>query len=104
MGDTNPVHNDAELVEKLGLRGPVAQGPASLAYVINMLMDWQPDGMLERFSFRFEDVVTVGDEPTARGVVTAVDGGGAVVDVSLGLQTGATAVRGTATMRFQEAK
>lgn len=102
MGDTNPVHNDEALVEKLGLRGPVAQGPASLAYVINMLLEWQPDGMLERLSFRFRDVVTVGDEPTARGVVTRVEGGRAVIDVSLGLQTGTTAVRGTATVRLPE--
>jgi acyl dehydratase len=104
MGDTNPVHNDPELVEKLGLRGPVAQGPASLAYVINMLLGWQPDGMLERLSFRFEDVVTVGDEPTARGVVASVEDGRAVVDLSLALQTGATAVGGTATIRLPEAK
>ena len=65
MRDTNPVHTDYELAARLGLRGPVAQGPASLAYVINMLLGWRGDASLERLEFRFQDTVTVGDTATA---------------------------------------
>ena len=102
MGDVNPVHADAELAARLGLRGPVAQGPASLAYVINMLLDWRGDAFLERLEFRFQDTVTVGDSATARGVVQAVDGDEVTCDVSLHLQTGAEALRGVATVRLPD--
>jgi acyl dehydratase len=102
MEDVNPVHADAELAARLGLRGPVAQGPASLAYVINMLLDWRGDAFLERLEFRFQDTVTVGDSATARGVVQAVDGDEVTCDVSLHLQTGAEALRGVATVRLPD--
>ena len=103
MQDTNPVHTDYELAARLGLRGPVAQGPASLAYVINMLVGWRGDAFLERLEFRFQDTVTVGDTATARGTVRAVEGESVECDFSLGLQTGAEALRGVATMRLPEA-
>ena len=102
MQDTNPVHTDYELAARLGLRGPVAQGPASLAYVINMLVGWRGDAFLERLEFRFQDTVTVGDTATARGTVRAVEGESVECDFSLGLQTGAEALRGVATMRVPE--
>jgi acyl dehydratase len=102
MEDVNPVHADAELAARLGLRGPVAQGPASLAYVINMLLDWRGDAFLERLEFRFQDTVTVGDSATARGVVEAVEGNEVTCDVSLHLQTGAEALRGVATVRLPD--
>lgn len=108
MGDTNPVHNDPELVARLHLRGPVAQGPASLAYVINMLMGWEPEGVIERLRFRFLDIVTLGDEPTARGTITAVapvEGGRRVdCDLALELQTGTRAVSATAQIRVPDAE
>lgn len=103
MQDTNPVHTDYELAARLGLRGPVAQGPASLAYVINMLLDWRADAFLERLEFRFQDTVTVGDTATTHGVVQAVDGETVTCDVSLGLQTGAQALSGVATVRLSPA-
>jgi 3-hydroxybutyryl-CoA dehydratase len=99
MQDTNPVHVDAELAARLGLRGPVAQGPASLAYVINMLLGWRGDAFLERLEFRFEDTVTLGDTATARGVVQEVDGERVTCRFSLGLQTGMQALSGVATVR-----
>jgi acyl dehydratase len=104
MEDVNPVHTDAELAARLGLRGPVAQGPASLAYVINMLLDWRGDAFLERLEFRFQDTVTVGDTATTHGTVHAVDGDKVTCDVSLGLQTGSEALRGVATVRLREAE
>jgi acyl dehydratase len=103
MQDTNPVHVDAELAARLGLRGPVAQGPASLAYVINMLLAWRADAFLERLEFRSDDTVTLGDTATARGVVQEVEGQLVKCAVSLGLQTGAQALSGVATVRLPEA-
>ena len=100
MRDTNPIHVDAELAARLGFRGPVAQGPASLAYVINMLAGWRPEAFLERLEFRFREPVTVGDTVTATGVVEAVDGAAVACAVSLRLQTGEEALTGTAVLRL----
>jgi len=99
MRDTNPIHVDAELAAALGFRGPVAQGPASLAYVINMLAGWRGDTLLERLEFRFHEAVTVGDTVTAEGVVEAVGADTVTVAVSLRLRSGAEALTGTATLR-----
>jgi acyl dehydratase len=101
MRDTNPVHDDPELVEKRRLRGPVNQGPANLSYVVNMLVGWAgPEMRLERFDFRFHDVVVPGDVVTSNGNVTAVERCGSDLRLScawsLDIEGGATAVTGTA--------
>lgn len=105
MHDTNPVHDDPELVERRRLRGPVNQGPANLSYVLTMLYAWAgPDLWLERYDFRFLDIVVPGDTVTASGTVTAatVDGDDAVVECAwqLDVEGGATAVAGTARVRL----
>jgi len=101
MRDVNPVHDDPELVERLGLRGPVNQGPANLAYMLNMLIDWTGDvTAIERLEFRFLDVVTTGDVVTAGGEVREVDGAGvATCDVWLDRADGVRAVTATARVR-----
>jgi acyl dehydratase len=100
MGDVNPVHDDPELVDRLGLRGPVNQGPANLAYVMNMLLAWAGGaGALERIDFRFTEIVTVGDGVTAGGTVTAVDGDHVECDVWLDRDDGVRAVAGVARLR-----
>jgi acyl dehydratase len=101
MRDVNPVHDDPALVERLGLRGPVNQGPANLAYILNMLADWTGDvAAIERLDFRFLDVVTTGDVVTAGGEVREVDGAGvATCDVWLDRADGVRAVTATARVR-----
>ena len=105
MHDTNPVHDDPALVERRKLRGPVNQGPANLSYVLNMLYAWAgPELALERYDFRFLDIVVPGDTVTASGTVTASheDGEDVVVECAwqLDVDGGATAVAGTARMRL----
>jgi acyl dehydratase len=74
MNDVNPVHDDPDVIARRGLRGPVNQGPANLAYIVNMLTLWAgPEMELERFDFRFLDTVAPGDTVVARGVVTGVE-------------------------------
>jgi acyl dehydratase len=101
MRDVNPVHDDPELVERLGLRGPVNQGPANLAYMLNMLIDWTGDvTAIERLDFRFLDVVTTGDVVTAGGEVVELDADGkAICDVWLDRADGTRAVTATARVR-----
>jgi|tagenome__1003787_1003787.scaffolds.fasta_scaffold19780075_2 acyl dehydratase len=68
MGDPNPIHEDEELAARLGFRGIVNQGPANLAYVVNMLLEEAGDpAAIRELSFRFLDNVVPGDECVATG-------------------------------------
>lgn len=69
MGDTNPVHLDAELAQRAGYRGPVNQGPANLAYVLAALTEWRGGDIadLTGAEFQFLDTVTAGDELRVHG-------------------------------------
>ena len=101
MHDVNPVHDDEALVERLGLRGPVNQGPANLAYMMNMLRNFAgADGELERLEFRFLDTVTTGDVVTAGGKVTAVEGERVECEIWLNRDDGVRAVSGSARLRI----
>ncbi len=73
MGDENPIHDDEALATALGFRGIVNQGPANLAYVANVLLDWCGNATAIRsMRFRFLDNVVPGDELEVRAKVTAV--------------------------------
>ncbi len=70
MGDMNPVHVDEELVAELGLRGRVNQGPANIAYVMNMLIAWAGSPQaIRRIQMRFHSISCPGDRLEARGKV-----------------------------------
>jgi acyl dehydratase len=70
MGDMNPVHVDEELVAALGLRGRVNQGPANIAYVMNMLIAWAGSPQaIRRIKMRFHSISCPGDRLEARGTV-----------------------------------
>jgi acyl dehydratase len=101
MGDTNPIHENVELARSLGFRGLVNQGPANMAYVVNMLVAWTADpGSVRRLQFRFHDNVVPGDRLTARGTVTGVqigDGESEIeCDFRLENEDGAARVSGNA--------
>lgn len=103
MHDTNPVHDDPELVARRKLRGPVNQGPANLSYVINMLYAWAGPALeIETFAFRFRNIVVPGDVVTARGAITdaqPVDRGHRVAcDVRLEHEDGSIALDGAVTL------
>lgn len=102
MDDVNPVHIDEELVQQMGLRGLVNQGPCNLAYIINMLVAWtgNPD-CVKRMKVRFHNLVVPGDRTLAGGTVSAVRGGAspeADCDVWLRLEDGTTMLAGMATV------
>lgn len=72
MGDVNPVHSDHELVAELGLRGLVNQGPANLAYALNMILAWARDpAAIRHVDVRFDAISCPGDRLVATGGVTA---------------------------------
>jgi 3-hydroxybutyryl-CoA dehydratase len=74
LHDPNPIHLDPAVVKAKGLGDRVInQGPANLAYLINMLQAAMPGGSIESLEVRYVDNVFGGD---------AVEAGGAVKQVS----------------------
>lgn len=70
FADPNPIHLDPAAALAAGL-GPcvVNQGPASYAYVVNMLREAHPDAEIRRLRFRFLSPVRAGDRVVAAGRV-----------------------------------
>lgn len=75
LADPNPIHLDAEAVKAKGLGDKVInQGPANVAYMMNMLMAAFPGARIETMNSRFLDNVYAGDQVIASGTITAVEG------------------------------
>jgi len=84
LHDPNAIHLDRAAVAAKGLGDRVInQGPANLAYVINMLRAAFPGGALRSLDVRYVDNVFEGDDVTAGGAITAVEGQEATCDVWL---------------------
>ncbi|HUE10255.1 MAG TPA: MaoC family dehydratase [Steroidobacteraceae bacterium] len=74
LHDPNPIHLDPAMVKAKGLGDRVInQGPANLAYLINMLQTAIPNGFIESLEVRYVDNVFGGE---------AVEAGGTVKDIS----------------------
>jgi acyl dehydratase len=90
MRDPNPIHWSADEVRRRGLGDrPVNQGPANIAYVMNMLTAFAGDATaIRRLRLRCQGVVFAGERVVARGVVTSIDGagGGRLVDCAVWLE------------------
>lgn len=73
LHDPNPIHLDAEVVRAKGLGDRVInQGPANVAYLINLLLQNFPGCRLEHLDTRFLDNVYGGDRVEACGEITGV--------------------------------
>ncbi len=70
-GDFNPIHNDKEFGEKVGLGGTIAHGLSSMGRMQKTLTDWIEDpGKLRRLKVRFAAPARPGDTVTFKGKVT----------------------------------
>lgn len=73
LRDPNPIHLDPAAVAKLGLGDRVInQGPANLAYIINMLRAAFTNSRLLQLDARFLSNVFAGDAVEAGGRVTSL--------------------------------
>ena len=73
LRDPNPIHLDPAAAAKLGLGDRVInQGPANLAYIINMLHSAFPGAKLLQLDARFLANVFGGDAVEAGGRVSAI--------------------------------
>ena len=100
LHDPNPIHLDVEAVKAKGLGDKVInQGPANVAYVMNMLRAAFPGAALERMNSRFVDNVYAGDRLTAGGTVTGIEDGLILCDIWLNAEGRGPVIAGTAAVR-----
>lgn len=107
LRDPNPIHWDRSILAARGLGERVInQGPISLSYIINMLMDWAGPSSIRRLTIRFPGPVFDEDRVTAEGVVRAIstEGGRQVAEceVWLAREGGGRALEGQALVDVSE--
>jgi 3-hydroxybutyryl-CoA dehydratase len=102
LADPNPIHLDPAVVKAKGLGDRVInQGPANVAYLINMLMQAFPRGTIASMESRFVDNVYAEDQLTAGGSVTAVKDGVVSCDIWLRADSRDAVITGTARVKLQ---
>lgn len=101
LADPNPIHLDVEVVKAKGFGDRVInQGPANVAYVMNMLAAAFPNATIEAIESRFLDNVYGGDKVVASGTVRAIDGDRVECEFTLDVEGRGTVNSGTATIRL----
>ena len=99
LADPNPIHLDVEVVKAKGLGDKVInQGPANVAYMMNMLMAAFLGGRIEAMDSRFLDNVYDGDKVVAHGSITGVEGNRISCEFALDVEGRGTVNSGTATI------
>lgn len=97
LRDPNPIHLNPEAAATAGLGSRVInQGPANLAYIINMLGASLPGYRLVAISSRYLGNVRGGDVVTAGGLITGQSGREIECEVWLRLEDGSAVVTATA--------
>ena len=99
LHDPNPIHLDRAMVAAKGLGDRVInQGPANLAYIINMLSAAFPNAAIRSLDVRYIDNVFEGDDVTAGGTVVEVGAEGVVCEVWLRAAARDLVIKGRATL------
>ncbi len=68
-GDHNPIHIDSDFAREAGMPDVFAHGMLSMAYLGQMLTNWQPQAQLRRFGNRFAAITQLKDVITCTGRV-----------------------------------
>ena len=99
LADPNPIHLDVEVVKAKGLGDKVInQGPANVAYMMNMLMAAFPGCRIESMDSRFLDNVYGKDKVVASGKITAIEDNRISCEFTLDVEGRGTVNSGTATV------
>tara|TARA_R110000824_G_scaffold13280_5_gene57873 strand:+ start:13010 stop:13399 length:390 start_codon:yes stop_codon:yes gene_type:complete len=99
LADPNPIHLDVEVVKAKGLGDKVInQGPANVAYMMNMLMAAFPGCRIEAMDSRFLDNVYGEDKVVASGTITAIEDNRISCEFTLDVEGRGTVNSGTATV------
>jgi 3-hydroxybutyryl-CoA dehydratase len=101
LADPNPIHLDPTVVKAMGLGDKVInQGPANVAYLINMLQASIPGAVIEKMDNRFVDNAYAEDRLVASGTVTAVEGSRVTCETSLIAGGDRTVITGAAILKL----
>jgi 3-hydroxybutyryl-CoA dehydratase len=103
LRDPNPIHLDPAAAGAVGLAGPINQGPANLAYAVNMLLAAFPGACVLSIESRYLANVTVGDRVQAEGSVLSREGSQVTCEFRVLNGAGIAAVIGTAVLRLASA-
>jgi len=104
LHDPNAIHLDRAAVAAKGLGDRVInQGPANLAYIINMLRAAFPAAVIRSLDIRYVDNVFEGDDVTAGGAITAIEGQEATCDIWLRAAERDLVIKGVAVVAFPAA-
>ena len=96
-GDFNPLHHDDTAAQGMGGYPSVfAHGMLSMGLTGRMLTDWLGPVAMKKYGVRFTKQVWPGDTLTAKGEVTAIEGGVATIKVVTTNQNGESVVEGEA--------
>ena len=99
LADPNPIHLDVEVVKAKDLGDKVInQGPANVAYMMNMLMAAFPGCRIESMDSRFLDNVYGEDKVVASGKITAIEDNRISCEFTLDVEGRGTVNSGTATV------
>ena len=101
LRDPNPIHFDEAAARAAGLAHPINQGPANLAYAVNMMMAAFPGAQLLEIDSRYLANVPVGDRVSARGTITSREAGIVTLEFRVVNGAGKDAVAGTARLRLE---
>lgn len=99
-GDFNPIHHDEGFATSAGFPTVFSIGMLQAGILGSYATDWLGAENIRRIAVRFKEQVWPGDELTAAGVITAVEGNRVEVDLSLTRQTGGVAIAGSATFEL----
>lgn len=100
-GDDNPLHTNEALARAAGLSGVPVPGMMVMGLLGELLVDWQPEAVIERVSTSFAVPVLVEGELRLGGRVVAVDGVARTAIVRLtARQAGKVCVLGEAEIAF----
>ena len=99
LADPNPIHLDVEVVKAKGLGDKVInQGPANVAYMMNMLMAAFPGCRIESMDSRFLDNVYGEDKVVASGKISTIEDNRISCEFTLDVEGRGTVNSGTATV------
>jgi acyl dehydratase len=100
LDDPNPIHFDVELNKRLGYGDkPINQGPITMSYMMNVVVDALGARAVRRFSCRFHGNVFGGERVECRGRVTAINRDAGTADLELTAIAGdRTVLAGAATV------
>ena len=99
LADPNPIHLDVEVVKAKDLGDKVInQGPANVAYMMNMLMAAFPGCRIESMDSRFLDNVYGKDKVIASGKIAAIEDNRISCEFTLDVEGRGTVNSGTATV------